>query len=127
MATTTAADRKNELIISSLISTTSVRAAAKVCGVSETQIYARLRDPAFKKQYDDARRELLKATAASIQNRLGEALEIIYNVASDTEAAPQVRANAAEAFIRNSLKISEQVDVLEEIDKLKKAVFPDEQ
>ena len=43
------------------------------------------------------------------------------------EAAPQVRANAAEAFIRNSLKISEQVDVLEEIDKLKKAVFPDEQ
>lgn len=118
---------KDEILIAALLNNPTVRAAAKALQMDEGNIYRRLRQQAFKEKYDDARRELLKATAASIQNRLGEALEIIYDVASDKEAAPQVRANAAEAFIRNSLKISEQVDVLEEIDKLKKAVFPDEQ
>lgn len=123
MATTTAADRKNELIISSLISTTSVRAAAKVCGVSETQIYARLRDPAFKKQYDDARREMLEQSTAYVQGIVGEALQKMYEIMNDENAAPQIQLNAAEAIVRNSIKLTEQNDIIGQIAELMAAVF----
>lgn len=120
---TEAADRKNELIISSLISTTSVRAAAKVCGVSETQIYARLRDPAFKKQYDDARREMLEQSTAYVQGIVGEALQKMYEIMNDENAAPQIQLNAAEAIVRNSIKLTEQNDIIGQIAELMAAVF----
>ena len=120
---TKAADRKNELIISSLISTTSVRAAAKVCGVSETQIYARLRDPAFKKQYDDARREMLEQSTAYVQGIVGEALQKMYEIMNDENAAPQIQLNAAEAIVRNSIKLTEQNDIIGQIAELMAAVF----
>ena len=123
MATTTAADRKNELIISSLISTTSVRAAAKVCGVSETQIYARLRDPAFKKQYDDARREMLEQSTAYVQGIVGEALQKMYEIMNDENVAPQIQLNAAEAIVRNCIKLTEQSDIVGQIAELMAAVF----
>ena len=45
-----AADRKDELIIAALIGNPTVRAAAAACGVSETQIYARLRNATFKEK-----------------------------------------------------------------------------
>ena len=120
---TEAADRKNELIISSLISTTSVRAAAKVCGVSETQIYARLRDPAFKKQYDDARREMLEQSTAYVQGIVGEALQKMYEIMNDENAAPQIQLKAAEAIVRNSIKLTEQNDIIGQIAELMAAVF----
>lgn len=120
---TEAADRKNELIISSLISTTSVRAAAKVCGISETQIYARLRDPAFKKQYDDARREMLEQSTAYVQGIVGEALQKMYEIMNDENAAPQIQLNAAEAIVRNSIKLTEQNDIIGQIAELMAAVF----
>ena len=122
MATKTA-ERKNELIIASLISTTSVRAAAKVCGVSETQIFARLRDPAFKKQYDDARREMLEQSTAYVQGIVGEALQKMYEIMNDENAAPQIQLNAAEAIVRNSLKLTEQTDIIKQITELTAAVF----
>jgi uncharacterized membrane protein len=121
-----AADRKDELIISALLSNPTVRAAATACGVSETQIYARLRTPAFKEKYDSARRELLEQSTAYIQGIVSEAIQKMRDVMHDPDASQQVQLNAAEAITRNSLKLTEQADVLGQIAELKKAVFPNE-
>lgn len=121
-----AADRKDELILSALISNPTVRQAAAACGVSETQIYARLRSPAFKKKYDDARRELLQQSTAYIQGIVSEAIQKMRDVMNDPDAAQQVQLNAAEAITRNSLKLTEQTDVLTQLAELRKAVFPNE-
>ena len=44
-----ASERKDELILAALLINPTVRAASQACGVSESQIYARLRNDAFKK------------------------------------------------------------------------------
>ncbi len=121
-----AANRKDEIIIAALISNPTVRAAATACGVSETQIYARLRQPAFKEKYDAARREMLAQSTAYIQGMVSDAIVKMHEVMNDPNASQQVQLNAAEAITRNSLKLTEQADILAQIAELKKAVFPNE-
>ena len=121
-----AADRKDELIISALISNPTVRAAAAACGVSATPIYARLRTPAFKEKYDNARRELLEQSTAYIQGIVSEAIKTMYDVMKDPDASQQVRLNAADTITRNSLKLTEQIDILGQLAEIRKAVFPNE-
>ena len=121
-----AADRKDELIISALIGNPTVRAAAAACGVSETQIYARLRNATFKEKYDAARREVLEHSAAYIQGMVSEAIQKMRDIMNDPDASQQVQLNAEEAITRNSLKLTEQADILQQIAELKKAVFPNE-
>lgn len=121
-----AAERKDELIISALLSNPTVKKAATVCKVSETQIYARLRNAAFKEKYDRARRELLAQSTAYLQGITGEALQKMHEIMNDPDAAPQVQLNAANAIASNSLKMTEQADILAQLEELKKAVFPNE-
>ena len=120
------AARKDELIISALIGNPTVRAAATACGVSETQIYTRLRTAAFREKYDAARRELLEQSTAYIQGIVSEAIQKMRDVMNDPNASQQVQLNAAEAITRTSLKLTEQADILAQIAELKKAVFPNE-
>ena len=122
----TAAERKDEIIIAALLNNPKVCLAAAACGVSETQIYARLRKPEFKKKYDNARREMLEQSTAYLQAVVSEAIEKMREIMHDPDAAPQIQLNAAECITRNCLKFTEQADVLAEIAELKKAVFPDE-
>lgn len=121
-----AAKRKDELIIAALTSNPTVRAAAAACGVSESQIYARLRQPAFKEKYDNARREMLAQSTAYIQGMVGDAVQKMRDIMNDPNASAQVQLNAAEAITRNNLKLTEQTDVLAQLAELKKAVYPDE-
>lgn len=121
-----AAERKDEIILAALISSPTVRAAAAACGVGETQIYARLRTPAFKKKYDAARREVLEQSTAYVQNIVSEAIAKMYDVMNDENAAPQVQLNAAEAIVRTNLKMTEQTDIIGQIAELTAAVFTNE-
>jgi hypothetical protein len=120
-----AAERKDELIISALLCNPTVKKAAAICKVSEAQIYARLRDAEFKAKYDRARRELLAQSTAYLQGITGEALQKMYEIMNDPDAAPQVQLNAANAIASNSLKMTEQADILAQLEELKKAVFPE--
>ena len=123
---TRAADRKDEVILAALLSNPTVRAASKACGVSETQIYARLRTPSFKERYDNARHELLAQSTTFVQSLVGDAIKKMRDVMNDPDASQQVQLNAAEAITRNSLKLTEQADILAQLAELKKAVFPNE-
>lgn len=118
--------RKTEQVIAALISNPTVRAAAKACGVSETYIYTCLKKPDFLEQYDNARRDLLKQSTAYIQGIVSEAIKKMHEVMSNADTAPQVQLNAAEAIMRNSLKMTEQADILAQIAELKKAVYEHE-
>lgn len=118
--------RNDETLIAALISNPTIKAAATACGVSERYIYGRLHDPAFKVKYDAARREILEQSTAFIQGIVSEAIQKMRDVMNDPDASQQVQLNAAEAITRNSLKLTEQNDILTQLAELKKAVFPNE-
>ena len=114
-------NRKNdEIILAALLSTPTTRAAAAACGVSESVIYSRLKNPEFKEKYDRERREMLIRSAAALQNHLGAAIEAMGEIVNDKETNPQTRLNAAEAVIRNALKLTERTDVLDRLDALER-------
>lgn len=114
------ADRKDEIIITALLAQPTVRAAAATCNISETQIYKRLRDKSFKEKYDKARYELLEENTARLQKHIGAAIEAMSEIVKDDETTAQVRLNAAEAIIRNSIKLTEQTDILRRLDELER-------
>ena len=115
-----ASERKDELILAALLINPTVRAASQACGVSESQIYARLRNDAFKKKYDQARKELLEQNTAALQGHLGVAIDTLAEIVQDGKASQQTRLNAAEAIIRNCLKLTEQTDIIARLDALER-------
>lgn len=117
----TAAERKNERVIAALLTSPNIRAAAEACGLSERRIYARLKDPAFCEQYDKARHDLLDHATAKLQGQLGEAFDVMIEIAHDKKAGRQTQLNAAEAVARNVYKYTEQADILQRLDALERA------
>ncbi len=112
----------DERIISALIATPTIREAAVVCGCSESTIYARLKEPKFKAKYDVERRGLLERNAAALQSHLGKAIATMAEIVDDKSTAPQIRLNAADAIVRNSLKLNEQTEIIRRVDELESIV-----
>lgn len=56
----------------------------------------------------------------ALQGRLSGAVEVLGEICSDPDVAPQTRLNAADAIIRNSLKLTEQTDILEQLRELER-------
>lgn len=121
-----ATSRKNEVILAALLSNPTVKAASEACGVSERQIYERLRDPAFKKRYQAARLEVLEQSTAYLQGIVCDALLKMYEVMNDPKNSSTVQLKAAQAITRTQIAMTEQTDILTQLAELRKAVFPDE-
>ena len=54
------------------------------------------------------------------RSHVSKAISTIAGVMNSKTANDQTKLNAAEAIIRNSLKLTEQTDILERLDKLEK-------
>lgn len=107
-------------IIAALLSTSTIREAAEVVGVSERTIYTRLKEKDFKASLEKARRELWKGHTQALQGQLGKAIDTIVEIMDGDDVPPQVRLNAASEIIRSGMKLTELVDVVERVDALER-------
>ena len=114
----------NEQIIAELLSSVSIRAAAKKLDLQEKTIYKRMKQPEFKKLYADARADVISQATARLQNFANQAVSCLALVMSKQEYAPQVRINAADALLRYCLKFSEKADITDKIEALEKVLDP---
>lgn len=112
----------DEQIIAAILSCSTNKQAAEACGLSEKQLYTRLSRPELKSKLATARTRLLESATSAIQARLGEAVEVMSNIMHNSETTAQTRLNAADAIIRNSLKMGERTDVLERITEIEKTL-----
>ena len=112
----------DEQIIAALLTAGTHKKAAEAVGLSQTQLYARMRKDAFKAKLAEAKRRVLESATVAAQGRLGEAVATMAAIMGNEENAPQVRLNAAEALLRNGLKLTEQADILERMEQLEAAV-----
>ena len=120
-------EEKDELILAALISNPTTRAAAAACGIAERQIYERLQNEEFKAKYTEARTRLLEGATTALQGQLSEAVQTVTEVMKDQKNGAQVRLNAAETIMRNSLKFTDQNDILNRLNALEKAQADNEQ
>lgn len=108
----------DDRIITALLTKPTIKAAAVECGISESKVYSRLRDPDFKKRFDDARMQVLDDATRALQGRVIGAVATMWEVCKDKGNSAQTRLNAADAIIRNSIRMTEQQDVLNKIAEL---------
>ena len=108
----------NEKIMSALIATGSVRAAAKVACVSETTIRTRLNDTDFRAEYEKAKSEILTEACDALGARLTLAVDVLCDVL-DSDATPAtVKVSAADSILRQGLRYVEAANILRRLDAL---------
>lgn len=119
-------EERDELILAALISNPTTKAASEECGISTTQIYERLRDPAFKARYDKARKDMLDEAVAALQKRAAASIEGVWDIANADdffESAPhQTRLNAYATILRESVRYTSQANILSRLDELEEKV-----
>lgn len=110
----------DEEIIAALLSAETNKKAAEACGLSETQLYKRMRADAFKSRYSHAKAQILDRAATTVQSGMNEAVSTMINIMRDEKTAPQVRLNAADSILRNGMKLTEQNEILARLEILER-------
>lgn len=116
---------KQEKTLAALLSNPDRKTAAKAAGVSVRTIRNYFQDPEFAAAYKQAYNEMLQDAAAEGKQLLHLSMQTFKEVMQngDTDAT---RVTAARSAFEYTLKLTEQTDILTQLDELKKAVFPDE-
>lgn len=99
----------DEQIIAALISNNSIQAAAEACGISSRAIYDRMGYRDFKAMYSAARADIIREAVMSMNSRLTEATETIFNIMNDTGNPPATRLAAARVMLDNAAKFMDRL------------------
>ena len=105
-----------EKALTALLTTNTVKEAAEHCGTSVATLYRYLRDVEFKKEYREARRDLMEATLGRLQNATDQAVHTLRRNMSCGTPGSEVRA--AQIVIDNALRGIEQTEILERLEIL---------
>ena len=111
---------ENEVVIAALLNEPTVSKAAEKCGLSQRQIYERMKTKNFKEEYHQAKRSILEAVTNGLQTRLTAATETAIQIMQDKETSPQTRLNACNLIFHQCQKLTETIDILDRIESLEK-------
>lgn len=112
----------DEALISALLTSPTNAAAAQKCGLSVKQLYNRMASPEFRARLSEARRELLDRAVNALETRLSDAVQTVAQIMGDENVSPQTRLNAADALLRNALRLSERADIADRLAELERIV-----
>jgi hypothetical protein len=98
------------LLLLALACGATMEGAARQSGVSESTVYRRLRDPAFTRQIDNLRAEMVQRTAATLTAAGSESVKTLLALQQATNP-PAVRLGAAKAVLEIGAKLREVADL----------------
>src|SRR5262245_1822545 len=113
-------DRKQEAVIAALLTEPTHAAAAERTWVGAATLHRWLRRPAFRAAYHAARRSVLKAALARLQQSAGKAVEALERNLVCGNPAHEVRA--ALGILDQAVKAQELLDLAERLEELERQV-----
>ncbi len=105
-------------MIEALMTTPTQKMAAEKLGCTPVTVSNRVKDPEFRKKYDEARAGLIKSTRDMLQRSTCNAVSTMVHIMQDKRAPTQTRLNAAEAILKHGARYTEIGDVMERIKAL---------
>ena len=102
-----------------------VEAAAKQSGVGESTVYARLRNPEFKKKLQSLRADIVQRTAGALTAASVESVRTLLEL-QKPPTPPATRLGAARAVLEIGLKIREVVELEVRLSELEERVATQE-
>lgn len=112
--------RKQEAAIIALLQAPTIEEAAKVCGIGESTLWRWMQQPDFQAAYRDARRRVVEAALAGLQQAAGEAVGALRKNLTCGQAGTEVRA--AVAILEQAVKATELLELEERIARLEEAL-----
>lgn len=103
----------------------TVKEGARIAGISESRMYALMKEPSFQNRLREESGALLKITSKRLSEKTGSAVAVLCGVMEDENAPVQARVAAADKVIGHALKINERVDVIARLEELEKMVAND--
>ena len=103
--------RKQEALISALLTTPTLTDAAQTAGIGEVTAWRWLKDPTFQAAYRDARRAVVQQAITQVQQATGEAVETLRTVMQDPEAPASAKVSAAKNILDMAVKAVELEDL----------------
>ena len=115
----------DERIITALLQSRTMKEASELLNISESTIYRRLNDLDFRDRLNESRTALIETATTKLQAELSGAIDVIIEIMNDSENPPQIRLNASDSIIRHCLKITEQCNIIERVERLEE-IYNDE-
>ena len=113
-------DTNKQKALTALLNSPTITDAAKTCGLSEATIYRYLSEDDFKKEYRNARREVVENSITQIQRITHKAVETLEKNLNCGKPSDENRA--AQIILDNAIKGVELVDVMERLEVLEDAI-----
>lgn len=101
----------DEKILSALIATKTISAAAVAAGVSERTIYSRLADDDFRAEYERRQSTTLDAACKALQTAMTDAVEVLTSIMKETDTSPATRISTARSVLDYGVKLTELTDL----------------
>ena len=117
----------DERILAALIAAGSVRRAAQIADVSESTIRNRLKDDAFRAEYEAAKGEILSEACDALSARLTLAVDGLSSILEDAESSATAKISAADSVLRHGLRYIEAANILRRLDALEAIQAENEQ
>ena len=108
----------DEKIIEMLLIHGSVQKAAAALGLSARTIYNRLKDPATRELYAQARGQMLENASTTLCNALGDAVDFLHHTVCDPDAPLALKIQCADSILRHCVRYVETSDVVSRLSAL---------
>ena len=115
-------EQKQERAISTLLSASSLKDAAKEAGISEATLHRWLKDENFQTAYRAAKREVVNHAICRLQRSSGKAVETLENIMRGAGNPATSRVTAAKIILEMAIKGVEVEDLEKRIADLEKFV-----
>ena len=109
--------RKEKALQALLVSRTRAE-AAKAAGIGESTLRTYMQDAEFLERYRQAFGDMVRDAARQAQQTLSPALSTLREIMEDREEPASARITAARSILEYTLKLGEQVDILEQLREL---------
>lgn len=99
----------NEIIITALLTSGTLKAAAAVAGVSERTIYDRMNEGEFQALYKAAKADLIRAAVFSLNSKVQAAIDTVAAIMQDENNHAAIRLQAAQTILNNAGKFAQRL------------------
>ena len=111
----------DEKILSALIATKTISAAAAAAGVSERTVYSRLADDDFRAEYERRQSMTLDAACKELQSAMTDAVKVLSAAINNERYSINYRISAARIVLDYSIKLTELTDLAARVTALETA------
>ena len=104
----------DEEIIAALISTGTIREAARTAGISERALYERMKSGDFQALYKSAKADTIRAAVNALNARTQAAIDTIAEIMEAQDVNPATRLQAAQTILNHAGRFADRLQAAEQ-------------